>query len=93
MRLRTGSCVTIFAGAASLSAADAEPSSSAATLVNGDMFAGAVAGILAFNVAAEFAAERADTHGPTTFRSALIDELYNLTGEKIVERAKVQIIT
>ncbi|GAA6055605.1 hypothetical protein JCM3770_006721 [Rhodotorula araucariae] len=50
----------------------------------------AVAGLVAINVAAELAAERADVRGPNTFRAALIDECFNLTPEAVLERAKVR---
>ncbi|KAI9249475.1 Hydroxyethylthiazole kinase family-domain-containing protein [Phascolomyces articulosus] len=40
-----------------------------------------IAGILIVTVASEKAASRPDVHGPGTFRSALIDELYNITNE------------
>jgi len=42
-------------------------------------------------VASEVAAERPDVKGPNTFRSALIDEMYNLTGEEIIKRAKIKV--
>ncbi|WWC91700.1 hydroxyethylthiazole kinase [Kwoniella dendrophila CBS 6074] len=60
-------------------------------LVQGDMLLGAIAGILVYTVASEIAAERSDVKGPGTFRSALIDELYNLTPETISQRAKIEI--
>lgn len=47
--------------------------------------------ILAITVASEFAAEREEVRGTGTFLPALIDELYSLTPEKIIERAKVQV--
>jgi thiamine-phosphate diphosphorylase/hydroxyethylthiazole kinase len=43
-------------------------------------------------IAAEVAAEREDVRGPGTFRAALLDELYNLTPEMVVQRAKVVIV-
>lgn len=47
--------------------------------------------ILAITIASELAAAREDVKGSGTFLPALIDELYNLTPEKIVERAKIEI--
>lgn len=44
-------------------------------------------------VAAEVAAARSDFKGPGTFRAALLDELYNLTPEVILERANIEIIS
>ena len=46
--------------------------------------------VLAITIASELAASRKDVHGTGTFLPALIDELYNLTPEKIVERARVE---
>lgn len=43
-------------------------------------------------IAAEVAAERPDVKGPNTFRSALIDELYNLKPEEIAKRAKITFV-
>ncbi|KAI5120643.1 hypothetical protein M0805_007980 [Coniferiporia weirii] len=60
-------------------------------LVRGDMLIGAIAGILAITVASELAAAREDVKGTGTFLSALIDELYNLTPEKYIDRARIEI--
>ncbi|EJD03055.1 HK-domain-containing protein [Fomitiporia mediterranea MF3/22] len=60
-------------------------------LVRGDMLLGAVGGILAITVASELAAARNDVHGTGTFLPALIDELYHLTPEKLLERARVEV--
>jgi thiamine-phosphate diphosphorylase/hydroxyethylthiazole kinase len=43
-------------------------------------------------VAAEVAVERSEVKGPNTFRSALIDELYNLTGDEVAKRAKIEFV-
>jgi thiamine-phosphate diphosphorylase / hydroxyethylthiazole kinase len=48
--------------------------------------------ILALTIASELAAARRDVLGSGSFLPALIDELYNLTAEKILERAKVEVI-
>ncbi|TNY24443.1 thiamine biosynthetic bifunctional enzyme Thi4 [Rhodotorula diobovata] len=52
--------------------------------------AAAIAGLVAINVAAELAADRADVQGPNTFRAALIDECFRLTPEQLAQRAKVR---
>ncbi|EAL19255.1 hypothetical protein CNBH3540 [Cryptococcus deneoformans B-3501A] len=64
----------------------------ASQLVQGDMLAAAVTGVLVYTIAAEVAAAREDVKGPGTFRAALIDELYNLTPEVLQQRAKVEIL-
>lgn len=43
-------------------------------------------------IASEVAAARPDVHGPNTFRSALIDEMYNLSAEVIMQRANIEVI-
>lgn len=47
--------------------------------------------ILAITVASELAARRDDVRGTGTFLPALIDELYNLTTEKIIDNARIEI--
>jgi thiamine-phosphate diphosphorylase/hydroxyethylthiazole kinase len=48
--------------------------------------------VCVFNVAAEIAAARDDVRGPGTFRSALLDELYNLTPEILQSKVKIEIL-
>jgi thiamine-phosphate diphosphorylase/hydroxyethylthiazole kinase len=48
--------------------------------------------VLAVTIASELAAARPDVFGPGTFLPALIDELYNLTPDKVIERAKVEVM-
>ena len=48
--------------------------------------------VLAITIASEFAAAREDVKGIGTFLPALLDELYNLTPEKIVERANIKVL-
>ena len=48
--------------------------------------------VLVFTIAGEVASARQDVRGPGTFRAALLDELYNLTPEVLLERAKVEIV-
>lgn len=47
--------------------------------------------VCVINVAAEVAAARPDVRGPGTFRAALLDELYNLTPEKMKEMAQIEV--
>ena len=47
--------------------------------------------ILAITVASELAASREDVKGTGTFLPALIDELYNLTPEKLVDMARIEV--
>lgn len=60
-------------------------------LVRGDMLLGAVGGILVLTIAAEIAASRPEVRGSGSFFSALMDELYNLTPDTVLERARVQV--
>lgn len=50
--------------------------------------------ILTVTIASELAVRRNEVRGPGTFRSALIDELYNVTNDTslIAEHAKVRVI-
>jgi thiamine-phosphate diphosphorylase/hydroxyethylthiazole kinase len=48
------------------------------TVSRGDKLLAAIAGLLHYEIAAEFAAARADVKGPGTFVPALIDELCNI---------------
>jgi len=83
-----GTCVAVFcAAAASIMEVRMDKK-----LVDGDMLSGAIGGVLAVTVASELAAARPDVFGPGTFLPALIDELYNLTPDKVIERAKVEVI-
>ncbi|THH09804.1 hypothetical protein EW145_g1762 [Phellinidium pouzarii] len=82
-----GTSVAVFCAAANLVGEnDAEQ-----YLVKGDMFVGAISGILAITVASELAATREDVKGSGTFLPALIDEIYNLTPEKIIDRAQIEL--
>lgn len=86
----SGSAITVYTGAASQSIK--QPYENESQIVQGDIFAATIAGILVINVAAEIAAARPDVKGPNTFRSALIDELYNLRADALLERAKLQVV-
>ncbi|WVR00279.1 hydroxyethylthiazole kinase [Kwoniella sp. CBS 9459] len=89
---QAGSLIGCFAAAARLDylAKNESKFEDDSQLVQGDMLVAAVAGILVYTVASEVAAARPDVKGPGTFRAALIDELYNLTPEVVVEKAKVE---
>ncbi|KIM78882.1 hypothetical protein PILCRDRAFT_75085 [Piloderma croceum F 1598] len=83
-----GTCVAVFCAAA----ASTVEVRTDKKLVDGDMLSGAIGGVLAVTVASELAAARPDVFGPGTFLPALIDELYNLTPDKVIEQAKVEVI-
>ncbi|KZT58585.1 HK-domain-containing protein [Calocera cornea HHB12733] len=85
-----GSCVAAFCAAARL--AQPEPKDEDGRLVRGDMLVAAIGGILALSIASEFAAARTDVHGSGTFLPALIDEVYNLTPEKLLSKAKIEVL-
>ncbi|WWC64578.1 hydroxyethylthiazole kinase [Kwoniella dejecticola CBS 10117] len=90
---QAGTLIACFAAASRISyLQNNEPFEDDSQLVQGDMLVAALAGILVYTVASEAAAERSDVKGPGTFRSALIDELYNLTPEVVRHRAKVEIL-
>ncbi|KAI7882833.1 TMP-TENI-domain-containing protein [Lichtheimia hyalospora FSU 10163] len=59
-----------------------------------DYLRATVAAILTVTIASELAVRRNEVRGPGTFRSALIDELYNVTNDTslIAEHAKVRVI-
>lgn len=85
-----GTCIATFCAAAFTQAnTESKPS----MLVRGDMLLGAVGGILALTIAGEAAANRSDVRGSGTFLPALIDELYNLRPETVLEKARIQVIS
>ncbi|KIO33501.1 hypothetical protein M407DRAFT_192503 [Tulasnella calospora MUT 4182] len=88
-----GTAVATFCGAASVDAlrTNAEDSKKGA-LVEGDMFVAAIAGVLAVTVAADIAVTNERVKGPASFLTQLLDELYALTPEKIVEFGKVALV-
>jgi thiamine-phosphate diphosphorylase/hydroxyethylthiazole kinase len=55
-----------------------------------DPLIAAVAGLVVIGIAGELAVKRDDVLGPGSFRAALIDELYNLSPEKISELSKIK---
>jgi len=82
-----GTCIAVFCAA---TASGLEKKGG--KLVDGDILSGAIGGVLAVTIASELAAARQDVHGSGTFLPALIDELYNLTTDKIHERARITVI-
>ncbi|KAF5351697.1 hypothetical protein D9756_007742 [Leucocoprinus leucothites] len=84
-----GSSIASYCAVAStLSTSEEQPQGS---LVSGDMFLGAIAGILVLTVAAEVAVEGGHVRGPGTFLGVLIDVLWTLTPEDVIKRAKLDV--
>ncbi|KAJ3780735.1 thiamine biosynthetic bifunctional enzyme Thi4 [Lentinula aff. detonsa] len=83
-----GSCIASYcAGAMILARGENQEGK----LALGDVFLGAIGGILALTISAELASLREDVKGPGTFFPALIDELSTLSTRNIRERARIQI--
>ncbi|KIY43272.1 thiamine biosynthetic bifunctional enzyme Thi4 [Fistulina hepatica ATCC 64428] len=82
-----GSCIASFCGAAASVGEDL----AVGRLVRGDMFLGAIAGILVLTIASERAVARNDVKGPGTFLPALIDEAAALKPEDIIDAAKIEL--
>ncbi|KAJ1962228.1 thiamine biosynthetic bifunctional enzyme [Dipsacomyces acuminosporus] len=55
-----------------------------------DPLVGALAGMVAINLAGEHAARRPDVKGPGTFRAAFIDEMYNLTKQDLLDEMRIE---
>lgn len=87
----TGTLVACFCAGARLKHLSSTAEDNPKSLVQGNMLLGAISGVLAVTVAAEVAAARPDVKGPNTFRSALIDELYNLTEDRVKEKIQVEV--
>ncbi|KAL0574696.1 thiamine biosynthetic bifunctional enzyme [Marasmius crinis-equi] len=85
----TGSCVAAYCALASRIERSERREES--KLVDGDVFVGAISGILVLNIAAEIAATRGNVEGPGTFFPALLDELARLTPEKVVQRVNIHL--
>ncbi|KAJ1901426.1 thiamine biosynthetic bifunctional enzyme [Kickxella alabastrina] len=60
------------------------------TVAHEDPLAGALAGLVAVNVAAEHAAVSADVRGPGTFRPAFIDEMHRLSDDILLSEMRVE---
>ncbi|KAF9462272.1 thiamine biosynthetic bifunctional enzyme [Collybia nuda] len=84
-----GSSIATYCAAAVAVGRDTENTDG--RLVYGDMFIGAIAGVLVLTVAAEIAAKREDVKGPGTFLPALIDELWVLTPSDVLSMARIDI--
>jgi thiamine-phosphate diphosphorylase/hydroxyethylthiazole kinase len=84
--IRTGTALTVFCGAARHL-----PSPSPSQLITGDPLLGVLAGLLVYTIAGEKAGVRADVKGPNTFRSAFIDEMYNLKEEDVRKLARFEV--
>ncbi|KAG6865202.1 hypothetical protein C0991_004511 [Blastosporella zonata] len=61
-------------------------------LARGDIFLGAVAGILVLTIATELAVQKGNMNGPGTFLPALIDELWTLQPETVHSLARVEVL-
>ncbi|KPV74592.1 uncharacterized protein RHOBADRAFT_15851 [Rhodotorula graminis WP1] len=83
-------CVPCFPASLSLSLCSTAVALFAGLRHESGSLSAAVAGLVAINVAAELAAERADVQGPNTFRAALIDECFRITPDDLARRAKVK---
>ncbi|KAJ1642493.1 thiamine biosynthetic bifunctional enzyme [Coemansia erecta] len=55
-----------------------------------DPLVGALAGVVAINLAAEHAARRPDVKGPGTFRQAFFDEMYNIAPDDIHSEMQIR---
>lgn len=85
-----GSCIAAFCATAAHLASDEEKKGDG-KLAKGDMFLGAIAGVLVLTVAAELAVQREDVKGPGSFLSGLIDTLWALHSDDVQNLAKVSI--
>ncbi|KAJ3724429.1 thiamine biosynthetic bifunctional enzyme Thi4 [Lentinula raphanica] len=84
-----GSCIASYCAVATISE---QGEDTKGKLALGDLFLGAIGGILALTISAELASMREDVKGPGTFFPALIDELSTLSTRNIRERAQIQIV-
>ncbi|KAJ2663011.1 thiamine biosynthetic bifunctional enzyme [Coemansia sp. RSA 1200] len=60
------------------------------SVAHDDPLVGALAGVVAINLAAEAAASRDDVKGPGTFRAAFIDEMHNLTVDRFARGMRIE---
>jgi len=79
--------LTKITGAGCMLGAICAATAAAAKYVGADMFSAAAAGIMAMGIAGELAAEK--TQLPGSFRVALMDSIYTVTGAVMRERGKV----
>jgi hydroxyethylthiazole kinase len=78
--------LTKITGAGCMLGALCSATAAAAKAEGADMFDAATAGVMAMCVAGEMAAEK--TQAPGSFRVALMDSIYTLTGREIIDRGK-----
>jgi hydroxyethylthiazole kinase len=79
---------TKITGAGCMAGALCGAAAAVADRAGADMFAAAAAAIAAMGIAGELAFERARL--PGSFRVALMDSIYGITGETIMQRGKIQ---
>jgi len=80
--------LTNITGAGCMAGALCGATAAAAQIAGENMFIAALAGILAMGIAGEQAAEK--TQLPGSYRAALMDSVYTLTGKTITEKGKLQ---
>jgi len=80
--------LTNITGAGCMAGALCGAAAAAAKITGENMFIAAIAGILAMGIAGEQAAEK--TQLPGSYRVALMDSVYTLTGKTIAEKGKLQ---
>jgi len=80
--------LTRITGAGCMAGALCGATAAAAKITGADMFTAALAGILAMGIAGEQAAEK--TQLPGSYRVALMDSVYTLTGKDIIAKGKLQ---
>jgi hydroxyethylthiazole kinase len=80
--------LTKITGAGCMLGALCGATAAAAARIGGDMFAATIAAVAAMGIAGELAYEKAQL--PGSFRVALIDSIYGITGESIRQRGKIE---
>jgi len=80
--------LTRITGAGCMAGALCAATAAAVQTGSADMFSAALAGIMAMGIAGELAAEKASL--PGSFRVALIDSIFTVTGKTILEKGKLQ---
>jgi hydroxyethylthiazole kinase len=80
--------LTKITGAGCMLGALCAATAAAAKISGADMMSAALAGVASMGIAGELAAEK--TRFPGSFRTALIDSIYTITGKAILERGKIK---
>jgi hydroxyethylthiazole kinase len=89
IRVSNGTAMlTKIVGAGCMAGALCAAAAAAATQIGSDMLSSAVAALTAMSVAGELAYETAQL--PGSFRTALIDSVYTLTGDTLREKGKLE---